>query len=267
MCSIAVAWCAISACGGTIEENTRGGESGSGGGEVPPVGGVSGNGGAGNSMAAGGVSGSVGAAGIAGSGGTSGGGPGGALGSGGAQCGAEVCEPLEEPPGFTEFAACCPEYWVGNPPGSICGIDMRAFSRLGYRFNPPCQRRNQRGSPDPVCPGTTFFAEGTSPSLQPGCCRTDIGLCGFQLDVVGGVEMRLGCVSSAAVPTAQPIPCGPVRPHRFFCTCTARVESFSLCAAAACDDVYAVADVCNSACAEHGSPVGFGCVPDDPSCG
>ena len=128
---IAVAWCAISACGGTVEKSKRDGElGGSGGsGEVPPVGGVSGNGG--GTVAVGGVGGSLG---TGGAGGSSGAGTGG-MGSGGSiACGRAFCRPAQVPPSIPPFPACCPQPGPADPPGSSCGIDVSAFGILGYRF-------------------------------------------------------------------------------------------------------------------------------------
>jgi hypothetical protein len=138
---------------------------------------------------------------------------------------------------------------------------------LGYHFVPPCQRRNQAGSPDPVCPGITLFAQGPGASYQPGCCRTDIGVCGYQMDVLSGFEMGLGCVSTGPLTSAPQIACGPSnRSTRVSCECADGSPTPHFCLAVDCRSTFAPDDVCRAACKDHGGLVSSGCEDQSPDC-
>ena len=155
-----------------------------------------GSGGTSGSGAASGRGGSGGSAGKSASGGTAGGGTsgGGTSGGGGVpsevSCGATVCEPQEI---LGEvIPACCTA-------DDQCGLDSSFLSSFGPTFDEPCQARDQPGELDPACPVSVAVEVPDSglPITFQGCCRPDVGRCGYMVDSLFGVfEIGLGCVDS-----------------------------------------------------------------------
>jgi hypothetical protein len=138
---------------------------------------------------------------------------------------------------------------------------------LGVHFEPSCQRRNQAGSLDPACPGTTFNPWAARPTYQAGCCRADAGVCGYQLDVAGDMQLDLGCVSAAAFASTPPIPCGPaVRPYLLSCFCGENSETVQFCLAVDCGVSAANHDICIATCAARGGSHGWSCETASPVC-
>ncbi len=129
-----------------------------------------------------------GEAGNAGSGGS------GAAGSGGTpseiECGSNTCEPqmiLGE-----VIPACCAAE-------GACGLDASFLSSFGPTFEEPCQPRDQPGELDPGCPESEAVEvpDAGLPIVFQGCCRPDVGRCGYMVDRLFGVlEIGLGCVDS-----------------------------------------------------------------------
>jgi hypothetical protein len=129
----------------------------------------------------------------AGAGGTPGGS--GAPGSGGVPteitCGANTCEPqaiLGE-----VIPACCAA-------DDACGLDATFLESFGPTFDEACQPRDQPGELDPGCPESAAVEvpDFGLPIVFQGCCRPDVGRCGYMVDrLFGGVlEIGLGCVDS-----------------------------------------------------------------------
>lgn len=118
----------------------------------------------------------------------------GAQGSGGTpaevECGSNTCEPqmiLGEviPP-------CCAA-------DDACGLDASFLSSFGPTFEEPCQPRDQPGELDPGCPESEAVEvpDAGLPIVFQGCCRPDVGRCGYMVDRLFGVlEIGLGCVDS-----------------------------------------------------------------------
>lgn len=140
----------------------------------------------------------------AGSGGTSGGsgapGSGGTSGSGGTPggggtpseitCGTNICEPQAI---LTEvIPACCAT-------DDVCGLDASFLEGFGPTFDESCQPRDQPGELDPGCPesASVEVPDAGLPIVFQGCCRPDVGRCGYMVDRLFGVfEIGLGCVDS-----------------------------------------------------------------------
>jgi hypothetical protein len=109
------------------------------------------------------------------------------------QCGSQTCDPFIVPiPGAPAVEACC----VGD---DGCGLDSTILETFGPTFEERCQPRDQPGVRDSACPNSTSTSIDGGLALEfDGCCRTDVGRCGYMLDkLFDTYEIGLGCVDSA----------------------------------------------------------------------
>ena len=109
-------------------------------------------------------------------------------------CGTKTCKDvvLTQLQNFL-LPACC-----ADEAASQCGIDSSVLAMFGPTFPVACQQLAQPGVLDKACPGSTETpVAGTPFTISfPGCCRAS-GVCGYQLDTIGGlVPLGLGCVDS-----------------------------------------------------------------------
>lgn len=106
------------------------------------------------------------------------------------RCGANTCEPQ---PIFDEvIAACCAA-------DEQCGLDSSFLASFGPTFDETCQPRDQPGELDSACPDSVAVEvpDAGFPITFKGCCRSDVGRCGYMVDrLLGLVEIGLGCVDS-----------------------------------------------------------------------
>ncbi|HEY6081471.1 MAG TPA: hypothetical protein VIW29_21800 [Polyangiaceae bacterium] len=165
-----------------------------------------------------------------GGGGGSGGGRGGSAGMAGApeipgisgtpqsvECGGQKCAsasvtvPLQTP---LYVDPCC-----AGAGEDACGLDTRFLALTGTSFDDQCQAKAQPGPIDESCPTPPAsqipFGSGMATLDEfPGCCRSDSGTCGVQVNKisVSGISLStfgLGCVDAAPFfPGAAPVPCG-----------------------------------------------------------
>lgn len=123
------------------------------------------------------------------------------------KCGSRTCQPLDlKVLGQGSVEACCAD-------GNICGLDASGLEAYGVSFEESCQLRDQPGVLDPNCPdvSTEVPDSGGLVISFKGCCRTDVGKCGYMLDkVAGAIELGLGCVASEPFLDGEPAPdCDP----------------------------------------------------------
>jgi len=106
--------------------------------------------------------------------------------------------------GTLSFPACCP---TGT--SDVCGLDSSILAQYGPSFMDPCLPLHEPGVDDTNCPDRVVMANGLSVPL-PGCCRSDTGTCGYNLDNPGGLLLLgLGCVDSTPfLDGGTPLTCG-----------------------------------------------------------
>jgi hypothetical protein len=109
-------------------------------------------------------------------------------------CGSTACIGVVIPQA-QNFAipGCC-----ADPATSTCGLDSTFLAMFGPTFQDPCQPLAQAGVLDMICPSSPkAVVQGTALTISfPGCCRSN-GLCGYDLDTIGGIiSIGLGCVDS-----------------------------------------------------------------------
>ena len=286
--AVSVSACIATGCGGVVrrdglDDNGSSGQAGSG--VVPPAGGAAGVGaagfggsvggtgmGGGSGFSGGGSGGSAGSAGVVGSAGSAGSGTLGAAGSGGMGglevCDSRTCGPVNSPGG--QLAMCCAE--SGNLPSiPRCGVDMGSLTGVDLDFYEPCQPKHQPGVPDAACETLVVSVAGGMASIQQGCCRTDVGVCGFQVDHISSgrtrIDPELGCVSATVSVFPRPLTrCGQApRPHWVRCECTDG-SIHGLCLAAGCGAAFDQGGVCAQACGGWDNRVSFECRDNDPRC-
>jgi hypothetical protein len=147
----------------------------------------------------------TGTSGTGGSAGNQAGGSSGTSGTGGSldvSCGSMQCTHAGF--GTLSFPACCP---TGT--NDTCGLDSSILAMYGPSFADPCLPLHAPGVNDANCPPRTVMANGLSVPL-PGCCRSDTGTCGYNLDNPGGLlPLNLGCVDSTPfLDGGAPLTCG-----------------------------------------------------------
>jgi hypothetical protein len=108
---------------------------------------------------------------------------------GGVTCGGVPCPPLDL--GGLVLGACCPP---ANP--GRCGLDTTPIAPI-VSLPPGCQERDQPGTYDPSCPGTSIQGFWIA-----GCCKPS-GICGHEYDLIG-----LGCVETWQSGGGGPYKCG-----------------------------------------------------------
>ena len=124
-------------------------------------------------------------------------------------CGSKVCTDvvLTQLQNFV-LPACC-----ADKATSQCGIDSSVLAMFGPTFPDACQPLAQPGVLDKACPDSAKTpVQGTPFSISfPGCCRAS-GVCGYQLDTIGGlVPLGLGCVDSGPfLDGGTPSACGEI---------------------------------------------------------
>src|SRR5688500_11710303 len=150
-----------------------------------------------------------------------GGGGAGTQGAGGiaqGNCGKVVCSPSE----FMgeRLPSCCAEAGHDQPGASRCGIQTGAIRGMDLDLHTSCEPQHQPGVLDATCVNLAVSVAGST-SVQQGCCRTDVGVCGFQMDQLGpGLgNLDLGCVGAAVSRVPPPVTfCGRgARPHYLAC--------------------------------------------------
>jgi hypothetical protein len=115
-------------------------------------------------------------------------------------CGTQMCAAIPLATGFV--APCCADAAKG-----VCGAEGSAGSGMMG-----CRPLNQPGVLDPNCPASTgAMLNGFPLPTFPGCCRESTGLCGFDVDNLGGVlPFAPGCIDPATViPGTVAQACGP----------------------------------------------------------
>jgi hypothetical protein len=178
----AVAALAAPACGGHSSGSDDASEAGSGGGAGAGAGGSS-PGGAGKS------SGSAGKAGVPTP----------------VPCGNEVCTGISIPLAQLEVPGCC-----ADAKTNTCGVDTSALPMMASGQGlPACQPVAPAGKPDVTCPSSATIPVMGIPVTAPGCC-TPTGVCGYDLDRIGGfVSLGLGCVDATPfMDGGTPLTCG-----------------------------------------------------------
>jgi hypothetical protein len=271
-------WAATAAgCGGVVRRgdlDDDGSSGQAGNGPVPPVGGAAGVGTAGFGGSAGTTQ-PGGASGLGGGGSNGIGGTGGRISNGGSggidgffSCGTHTCGPVNFPGG--RLPVCCPEPNVSYPSTPRCGVDMGSLNGVNLEFHESCQPKHQPSAPDAACESLVVSARGDV-STQQGCCRTDVGICGFQVDRIGSgpgqIDLELGCVSATVSLVPRPVtPCGQApRPHYLLCECTDGT-THEFCLAAGCASGIDQSGVCAQACGGWENRSRLGCSDDYPRC-
>jgi hypothetical protein len=115
-------------------------------------------------------------------------------------CGSVQCDPVMIPfPDAPDIPACC-----ASAQNEECGLDTTLLAVAGVTFATTCQALNQPGELDESCPPSESFEIPGSPlPVQfEGCCRSDVGQCGYLADGIGFgtlelVHLGLGCVDAA----------------------------------------------------------------------
>jgi hypothetical protein len=132
------------------------------------------------------------------------------------------------------------------------------------------QAKHQPGMPDAACENLVISAMGAD-SIQQGCCRTDVGICGFQVDRVGSgssaIDLELGCVSGTVSLSPRPVTlCSQApRPHYLECECTDGTKH-EFCLSAGCASGLEQSGICAQACGGWDNRLGAGCSDSDRRC-
>jgi hypothetical protein len=121
-------------------------------------------------------------------------------------CGDEMCAGISVPLAQLEVPGCC-----ADAKTNTCGIDTSALPAMASGQGlPACQPVAPAGKPDATCPSSASIQVMGIAVTAPGCC-TPTGVCGYDLDRVGGfISLGLGCLDSTSFADGgTPVTCGP----------------------------------------------------------
>ena len=121
-------------------------------------------------------------------------------------CGNQMCAGISVPLAQLEVPGCC-----ADAKTSTCGVDTSALPAMASGQGlPACQPVSPAGKPDATCASSPSIPVMGIPVTAPGCC-TASGVCGYDLDRVGGfISLGLGCVDSTPFADGgTPVTCGP----------------------------------------------------------
>lgn len=120
------------------------------------------------------------------------------------RCGAASCQPIALL--GSVLSPCCV-----NPDEGTCGAELDMLG-AGLPSALNCQPLTQPGELDRACPANPGGVIGGLPIPPlPGCCRAEIGVCGYFVSDVGGLlPFAPGCIDSAPFSNgSEPVACGP----------------------------------------------------------